>query len=127
MIKQKQIFNISVTAEGLVPDKFERINYVIVLVLTLFMSVLTTFLLHKLPTVIPLLFTMPWGEARLVPRIFLYVLPIIVFCLCVVNLGLGKIVLKLSPLLPKILAVTTAVVTIMLLIAQLTIIQSLIL
>lgn len=127
MMKTKQIFSISATAEDLVPDKFGRMNYFIAILIALLMSALITILLSRLPTVVPLFFSLPWGEARLAPKLFLFTLPAIIFLLIIINLIFGRIAQKLSPLLPKVLAVATTVVAIMLLVALLGIIQSLVL
>lgn len=127
MIKQQQTFNIRETAETLVPDKVGRISYLIALSLAALMSLVITLLKHKLPLTVPLYFTFPWGEARLVPQIMLYLLPGTNLLLVIINLVLGRIAGKLSPLLPKVLSVGVAVIATMLTISLLGIIQSLIL
>ncbi len=126
-MKNKQIFNISATAEELVPDKMGRTSYMITLLIAFIMTSIITLLLRRLPVTIPLFFTLPWGDSRLAPQLFLYILPAITIVLVVINLGLGRIAAKLSPLLPKVLAVTTMVVAAMFLIALVGIIQSLVL
>lgn len=127
MLRTKQTFSISATAEDLVPDRLGRMSYGIALILIFFSSLIITFLLPRLPLVVPLFFTLPWGEVRLVPRLFIYLLPVIGLLVIIFNLGLGRIAAKLSPLLPRVLAVSSAVVCGMLLIALLGIIQSLVL
>lgn len=127
MIKNKQIFSIRETVETLVPDKFGRTGYLIAFSLIIIMTGLITALLSSLPTVVPLYFGLPWGEARLAPKLMLYLLPLISLLFIVFNLMLGKISVKLSPLLPKVLAISTAIITSMIVIALLGIIQSLIL
>lgn len=127
MIKTKQTFNIRETAETLVPDKLGRTSYFIALMIILSMLAMITMLLGNLPAVVPLFFTLPWGEARLAPKVVLYVLPLIALLFFTLNLALGRMSLKLSSLLPRVLAVSTAVVTFMLLISLLGIVQSLVL
>ncbi len=127
MLKTKQTFSISATAEDLVPDRFGRMSYGIALLLVLIAAIIITLLLPRLPLVIPLFFTLPWGEARLVPRFLIYLLPAIGLLIIIFNLGLGRVAAKLSPLLPRVLAVSSTVVCAMLLIALLGIIQSLVL
>lgn len=127
MIKQQQTFNIRQTAETLIPDQVGRVSYVIAIALAAVMGLAITFLKHKLPMTVPLYFTYPWGEARLAPQMMLYILPTINLLLVVLNLGLGKIAGKLSPLLPKVLSVSTAAIAIMLTISLVGIVQSLIL
>lgn len=127
MTKNKQTFSIRETAETLVPDKLGRTSYLIALMLIVVMLGLITVLLAKIPPSVPLYFTLPWGEARLAPKGMLYILPAISLIFMIFNLGLGRISLKLSLLLPRVLAVASAVISGMLLISLLGIIQSLIL
>lgn len=127
MIKNKQTFSIRETVETLVPDKFGRTGYLIAFSLIIVMASLITALLGSLPTVVPLYFTLPWGEARLAPKLMLYLLPIMSLLFIIFNLALGKVSVKLSPLLPKVLAIATTIVTGMIAIALIGIIQSLIL
>jgi hypothetical protein len=127
MIKSKQIFNIRETAQTLVPDKLGRSSYLASLAFVLVMLLLITLMLGSLPPSVPLYFTLPWGEARLAPKLMLYILPIITLVLIVFNLGLGRLSDKLSPLLPRVLAVSTFVIAGMMLISILGIMQSLVL
>ena len=127
MTKNKQTFSIKETAEILVPDSLGRTSYVIALLLSLVMAAAIALLYPKIPRVVPLYFTLPWGEARLAPKVMLYSLPVVAILCLVVNLVLGRIAAKLSPLLPRVLSVSTAVVALMMMIALFGIVQSLIL
>lgn len=127
MIKIKQTFNIRETAEILVPDSFGRMSYLAALLLMIVMVGIIVILSSRLPSSVPLYFTLPWGEARLAPKFMLFVLPGISLIFLIFNLVLSRISRKLSPLLPKILSVSLMVVTIMLMISLLGILQSLIL
>lgn len=127
MIKIKKTFSIRETAEILVPDRFGRTNYFIAFLLIIIMLGMIAGLLRNIPSVVPMFFTLPWGEARLAPKIMLYFLPLVSFTFLLINLGLGRLSAKLSPLLPRVLAVSTSVVTFMMLISLLGILQSLIL
>lgn len=127
MIKTKQIFNIRETAEILVPDRLARTSYLVALLLTLMMASLITLIQSKLPSKVPLFFSLPWGENRLAPKLMLYLLPGTTVLLMIFNWGLGRVANKLSPLLPRVLAVASGGVAIMMTISLLGIIQSLIL
>lgn len=127
MTKNKQTFSIRETAETLVPDKLGRTSYLIALLLFFLMVGIITLLFTRIPPTVPMFFTMPWGEARLAPKSMLYILPGVSLLFLVFNLVLGRISLKLSLLLPRVLAVATMVISAMLLISLLGIIQSLIL
>ncbi|PIR98937.1 hypothetical protein COT87_02140 [Candidatus Collierbacteria bacterium CG10_big_fil_rev_8_21_14_0_10_44_9] len=127
MIKNKQTFNIKETAEILIPDKLGRKSYLVSLLTILVMLVIITILFTKLPLTVPLYFTLPWGEARLASKYMLYTLPGLAVFFWIINLSLGGLLKKLSPLLPLTLAVSTTVITVMMIVSLLGIIQSLIL
>ena len=127
MPKDKQIFNIRETAEILIPDRLGRTCYLVGILMTLIIGAIITLLVSRLPSIVPLYFTMPWGEARLATKLSLYIIPGILLGFLVINLSLGRIAAKVSPLLPRVLAVATAVVSGMMLIALLGIVQALIL
>lgn len=127
MTKNKQTFNIRETAEILIPDKLSRTSYFVTLILVVLMLSGISGIIVKLPQVVPLYFTLPWGEARLAPRLMLYLLPSISLIVMIVNLGLGRISAKLSPLLPRVLSVATLVTAAMMSVSLIGIIQSLVL
>lgn len=124
MSKNTKTFNIRETAETLVPDKLGRTSYLIGLIITMVMVAVIAFLYNRLPRSIPLYYSLPWGESRVAPRIMIYLLPLMAMAFFVLNLVLGLIESKLSPLLPRVLAVATAVMALMCLMALLFIIQS---
>lgn len=78
-----------------------------------------------LPGTVPLLFTEPWGEARLVPKAYLFLLPTISLVTAVVNILVGKTIPKENRALSYALGVGTLTVNIILLISLYGIIQSL--
>lgn len=126
-MKNKQTFSITATAEILVPDKLGRASYLATLGLVLVMIAIIGGVYSRLPQNIPLYYSLPWGEARLAPKIMFITLPGIAVLMSILNLVLGRIAAKLSPLLPRVLAVTSAVVTAMILLSTIGIIQSLVL
>ena len=127
MTKNKQTFNIRETAETLIPDKLSRTSYFVSLILVLLMIAGLSTIITKLPQVVPLYFTLPWGEARLAPRPMLYLLPSVSLLVMIVNLALGRLSAKLSPLLPRVLAVAALVTAAMMSVSLIGIIQSLVL
>jgi hypothetical protein len=127
MTQNKQIFDIRETAETLIPDKMARTGYWIGLAMILTMVITITGLLAKLPSVVPLYFTLPWGEARLGSKLMLYVLPGLSLLFFIINLAVSKMLRHLSDLLPRVLAVASAVVAGMMMLSLIGIMQSLIL
>lgn len=127
MTQNKQTFSIRETAETLVPDRMARTGYWVGLTLILVMIALISGLLAKLPGVVPLYFTLPWGEARLTSKYMLYILPGLSFLFFIINLIVSQALRHLSELLPRVLSIATAVVITMMMVSLLGIIQSLIL
>ncbi len=126
-MKNKITFQFREVSETLVPNRSERISYMVALVFVLLMVVLTSVLWSRFPVVIPLYFSLPWGEARLANRFMLYLLPLLSLSILMTNLALGRLLVKLSPLLPRVLAIGAAVIALMLVIALFGIILSLLL
>lgn len=127
MIKNKKQFNIKETAEQLIPDQLERGGYLIAIVIGILMLVLIGAIYTKLPPSIPLHFTLPWGEARLASKLAILTLPSFALSGVIVNVALGKISTKLSPLLPRVLAVASVIIALMMVVSLFGIIQSLVL
>ena len=125
-MKNRQTFSIRETAETLVPDRLGRASYLIGIILIAVMGLLITVLLQSLPKVVPLYFTLPWGEARLASKLSMYLLPGLSLIFMIINLALGRALRPVSTLLPKVLAVSTAVIISMMGVALVGIIQSLI-
>lgn len=78
-----------------------------------------------LPMMVPLLFTEPWGEARLVPKAYLVGLPVIGLVTTLVNVLLGKSIPRENLALHYALSMGALTVSLMLLTALYGIGQSL--
>lgn len=124
-MKRVNTFSITKTAEELVPDFVSRTGYLIAFMITLIIVAVISILWKKIPNVVPLFFTQPWGEARLAGREWLYLIPGISFLVILVNVVIGKIGSSSSSILPRMLGVTSAVVATTLLLACVGIVQSL--
>lgn len=117
-------FRINIDPQSLVPTSQTRVYYVSSVVLVLLMIGVITVSLRFLPRTVPLFFTEPWGEARLVPKLWLYLLPLLSLATLLVNLVIARAV-KDEDLLSKTLAISSLVVVCMLLISIVGILQSL--
>jgi hypothetical protein len=126
-MKNKLTFNIREVGETLVPDRTERSSYLLALLIACVMFLLITLLWGKLPPLVPIYLSLPWGEGRLASRVMFYLLPIITLAVMVVNVGLGRLLGKLSMLLPRVLSAGAVMIAVMMMIALLGIIQSLLL
>ena len=120
----KLTFNIRETAEQLVPDALGRSSYLIASGLIIVMILAIGGLLSRLPTRIPLYYSLPWGEIRLAHKATLFLLPGLGMGVVGINIAIAKMVSKLSPLLPKVLSVGSAVITGMLALGLWGILQS---
>lgn len=107
-------FIISVDPTTLVPKSSARIYYYITFWIIVLQSAVIAFLWRSLPRVVPLFFTEPWGEARLAPRLFIWLIPVLSFLTLVINLTLGRWSKNESAVLSYTLAVSTLVVVTML-------------
>lgn len=108
----------------LVPKTSARIYYYLAFWTAVAQGITIAVLWRQLPKVVPLFFTQPWGEARLAPKIFLLILPLLAIASITTNLILGKWAKEESELLPYTLAVASLLIVIMLTIALAGILQS---
>lgn len=78
------------------------------------LSVLYIFLYYKrIPPLVPLFNQMPWGEERIARKIWIFSLPILSFVIFVFNLGFSSLVYKKNPLIPRLLVVTSFLISIL--------------
>ncbi len=124
-MKQARTFSITKTAEAIVPDSVSRSGYTASLAITLVLTIMMIVFWGKLPSLVPLFFTEPWGEARLSAKEWIVLLPTLSFLTITINVIVGKVASNTSPLLPRMLALASAVVAVSLLISYLGIVQSL--
>ena len=118
-------FDLGKTAEELVPDLSNRFAYILALVFAILGAGATAWLWRRLPPIVPLYFTEPWGEAELAPKIFLLLLPAATVIIVIINILLGNVLGKTTRVIPRILSVAAAVVALMFLVGVVGIIQSL--
>jgi hypothetical protein len=124
-MKAVNTFSITKTAEELVPDTVSRTGYFVAVSITVVLGLLIAFVWSKLPQTVPVFFSEPWGEARLGAKQWLLLLPGLSLLVIVLNVILGKLGSSSSPVLPRMLGVTSAIVSLALLLSLLGIVQSL--
>lgn len=118
-------FIIKINPAELVPKSGARLYYYAALWIVVIQAAVIAVLWKKIPTVVPLFFTEPWGEARLAPKLYLGILPTLSLLSTIVNLILGRATKGESQLLSYTLAVSSTVVAIMFAISLFGILQSL--
>lgn len=120
----KHTFNTLRVAEELVPDRLNRNTYLGSSFLSILLLVLPLTVYSKLPEQLPLLWTLPWGEARLAPKVGIFGGGVIAILVVVVNVILSKSWSGGGSLVPRILSSATLVVAIALMIAMWGVLQS---
>jgi len=110
-------FNISNVTEELGKDTISRNSYLGAIIVGLIMLGITVVVLTKLPARIPLLLTNPWGEERLVARHWILTGPFLVWGIVAFNLALGKSWTGNGILVPRILAISSLIIALMLMVA----------
>ena len=119
-------FIIKMQPGELVPKSSARIFYYMAFWVTVLQAATVGFLWKYIPRVVPLFFTQPWGEARLAPKLFIFLIPLLSLASIVVNLILGKKSKDESEVLSYALAVASLVMAIMFAIAIAGILQSIV-
>jgi len=104
-------FRIELEAKKLVPSSQVRNWYLISLVGVVGLVVGVVGLWQYLPQVVPFWFSEPWGEARLAPKIYLVILPVLALLVICINVMLGRIIQKENKVLWYALAIGAMVVT----------------
>lgn len=122
----KNKFRIEIDPQTLVPQTSVRGYYLVSVAIVSLMGVVIALSYQKLPQVVPILFTEPWGEARLLPKLYLVMLPIIGVITGVINVIVSRGIGSEQKLLIRTLAVGVVAVNVMLLTSLAGIIQSLI-
>ncbi len=108
-MENKRTFTISNAAEDLIPNKDNRNAYLLALLCALALSVGTILIYNKLPERIPLLLTEPWGEGRLVAKVYLYLLNASIVVVVAINILLSKLWGGGGILIQRILSITALI------------------
>lgn len=118
-------FRINIDPSELVPESRQRKYYALAALFILLMIVIVLLVLYGelLPSQVPLYFSLPWGEGRLVPRIHLLRLPALGAFFMLINL-LVSLIARGDTVLSMALAVGTLVTVIMLFVSLTGILQS---
>lgn len=105
----------STTTEILLPDTFARKSFVWAFFITAGLALLVGISLSFMPSIVPLFYSLPWGESRLAENYFLFLLPAISALFLFVNLVIARAIRRESVLMVKTLALSTLLVSGMLL------------
>lgn len=110
----KHSFNITSVTEELGKDTVSRNSYLGAILTGMIMLIAIILVMSRLPNRVPLLLTNPWGEERLVGRQWLLTGPLLVWGVVVFNLALAKSWNGEGTLVPRILAISSLVIALML-------------
>ena len=87
-------------------------------IFTLVLAALSSYLIQiaqpKMPPLVPLWYSNSWGESRLAPAAFLWVLPLFIVLFLLLNQLLCKLLLQKWPLLVQLVTWSCALVAILL-------------
>lgn len=101
----------STTTEILLPDTFARKSFVWAFFITIGLTILVGIALGFMPNVVPLFYSLPWGESRLTQKYFLFLLPAISGVFILVNLIIARVIRREHILMVKALALSTLLVS----------------
>lgn len=118
-------FRIETLPTELVPNTLHRRLYGSAIGLTLLTAGAVLYLYQYLPSQIPLYMTEPWGEARLVAKAMIWLLPAMALAINILDVAISQLIKKM-PVLSQILAASALVSTMMFVIAVVGIMQAVI-
>ncbi|MEI6690715.1 MAG: hypothetical protein WCL07_03125 [bacterium] len=124
MSSKQLTFRLPIAPDELVEDYSARTYYFITTILGLLSVAFSGVLWSNLPKQIPLLLTYPWGEGRLAPRSYIFVIPALIFVVTILNIIVGKFLRSYPIILVRILAIASMLVAVMLDLALIGILQS---
>jgi len=111
-------FSLPGVAEDLVRDNSSRTFYLVSTIIALVVVATIGVAWSNLPQQVPFFFTYPWGEARLAPRAYLFILPLLSLSFVIVNIIVGKYYHKYPVILSRVLSITSLTTTLMFSIAS---------
>jgi hypothetical protein len=105
----KHTFNINRAATQLVPNPVNRNAYLFAVLLAFVMFGVASVFFQRLPERVPLLLTAPWGEVRLVSRVFVFGAGVVTLGIVALNILLGRLWGGGGSLIPRILSLAASV------------------
>ena len=94
-------------------DNITQKGFLACFIITLLSTAYAIFYFNNLPPLIPLFNQLPWGEQRLIGTAGVFIPSAIAFLIFLINLVLASLVYKKAPLLSRILAVTSFLISIL--------------
>lgn len=94
-------------------DNITQKGFFTCFVITLLSTVYAIYYFNRLPPLLPLFNQLPWGEQRLVQTAGIFILPSMAFLILLINLILSASVYNRAPLLSRILAVTSLLISVL--------------
>lgn len=85
------------------------INFLMIVITTLY--ILVSF--RNLPPFLPLFNQMPWGEERIAQTAWIFVIPLISLLIFIFNLIYSEVTYSKTPLVPRMLVITSFLVSIL--------------
>lgn len=98
------------------PDKSFSVSLLFTITSAVFTSVFLLLVINKLPSRLPLFYSLPWGEQQLIPAQQLFLLPILMILVLVLNFSISSQLHNSQIILKRMLVLNTVVINAILLI-----------
>jgi len=99
--------------KNITSDNITQKGFLFCFAIILLASIYAIFYFNSLPPLLPLFNQLPWGEQRLVNTAGIFIPPTVAFLILVINLILSSLVYKKAPLLSRILAITSLLISVL--------------
>lgn len=99
--------------KNILADKTAQRGFIFCMVIIALSIIYITFYYNALPPLIPLFNQLPWGEQRLSKTIGIFIPPLIALLIFLVNLIIASKFYAKSPLIARMLAITSFLISIL--------------
>lgn len=98
------------------PDKYFSYPLIFTLISVIVSSIFLTLTINKLPSQLPLFYSLPWGESQLIPTTQIFLLPIIMMASLLINFFISSQLHQSQIILKRMLTLNTIAIDVILLI-----------
>ena len=99
--------------KDVINDKITRLGFMCAFGIVLISLVFVLFYYNRLPPFIPIFNQLPWGEQRLGGTLTIFIPASIALLILIINLIISELVYKKIPLVSRMLAVTSLLISIL--------------
>jgi hypothetical protein len=99
--------------KNIISDNLTQKVFIFCFVIILLSFGYAIFYFNNLPPLLPLFNQLPWGEQRLIGTAGIFIPPIVAFIIFLINTILSSLIYNKAPLLARILAVTSLLISVL--------------